>query len=191
MKKLLSLLCIAVMLFGLTACAANPKPELQSTQTESVTEAVSETVSDTAKPKLDIKNITSFELIKYFQSQGILTTGDGYTLTVQDHENYWSSTPVRECIVWHDNAESKVGLSILILDSSMKDSSKKAYKKWLKEIWITKSLPAEFFSFGYIDHLAGNIAFSYSHDTADEAELQKIENAYSQFVKDSGVTPKF
>ncbi|MCR5207171.1 MAG: hypothetical protein K6C14_01680 [Eubacterium sp.] len=195
MKRILSLIFVAVIALTLSSCSDN-NPEAVSTTAEEaqptgfITEAEAETQAET-EPVPVGKDLTALDVISYFTKAGLFVNGDGYKLFVQDHENYWSNTPVKECVCWWDNTETKVSVNILIFDSSLEDTDKETYNKWLREIEITKSLPAENFSFGFIDHLAGNVAFSYSQGTTDPEILKKTEAAYEQFIKDTGLKPVY
>ncbi len=183
MKKFFAVLLVLVMVFTLAACG-----ESGGSESEGSTE--SSGVDMSAYPA-DVNEWTGQNYIDYFKAVGLFTDDNAHETWLQDHANYWPETPVSECAGWWDNEGIEGCMMILILDPGLADSSQEDFDAWMTSIRDDKNLPGDYSSLGVVDHLIGNVAFSYSAMTLDDECLAACDAAFDQFVADTGATPEF
>lgn len=184
MKKAVAILMAAVMLLGAAACGGNgDKGKVENNNGN-------ESKVDMSKYPGDIKEWSGQNLIDYFTEAGIFTgTKEGDETWLQDHETYWPGMPVDECAGYWTGDDS-VMVMMLVLKDDLTDSSKEQYDEWISTIKDTKKLPGELNTI-VVDHLVGNVAFSYSTTILDEDAYNAMEKAYQDLVEALKVTPEF
>ena len=181
MKKALALLLTLLMVLSLTACGAS-KPA----QTEAPAEAAGVDLS--AYPE-KLEDWTGQNFIDYFKAAGVFKDGDGYETWLQDHANYWPGTPVNECAGCWDDAGTFM-VMIFLFDGSNADTSEEDLNTWLDGIREKKTLPEEYMSMP-VDHLVGNIGFTYEIYIQDEDAYNAMNDAFHALMQAKGVTPEF
>ena len=183
MKKLLMILCMTAVLFSFTACS--------NADSAGKTADNAETVDvDMSKYPENLDEWSAQNFIDYFTETGLFTSGGGFETWIQDHATYWSETPVSECAGWWDEAGTEACVMILIFDGTLADTSEADLEEWKTQIKDHKTLNDEYGATG-IDHLVGNVAFSYSEMTLNDDILAQIEAEYNTLVERMGVTPEF
>ncbi len=126
--------------------------------------------------------------IDYLTETGVFYDGDGAETWLQNHEDYWPGTPVRECAGWWTDDNSSMAV-ILILSSDEEDTSEAQLEEWKAAIVESKALPGDY-SVITVDHLAGNVAFGYS-TILDEEIYEKMDAAYRELVEAVGAKEEF
>lgn len=180
MKKLITLLLALTMVLCLVACGSSNDAKADDT--------AENTGIDMSKYPADINEWSGQNFNDYFTEAGIFHENNAETW-LQDHEIYWPGTPVDECAGWWTDDGSAM-VMICILKESHADSSAEDYSVWKSAIVETKALPGEYSAFA-VDHLVGNVTFSYSSFIMDDDVYEAMDAAYLQLVEALGVTPDF
>lgn len=192
MKKALAIALAVLMVLSLAACGKktnnNESKPNESKPGESTNADVTELTIDMSKYPAKLEEWTGQNLIDYFKEAGVFKDGDGFETWSQDHATYWAKTPVNECVGCWDDSTTTIMIAILSADNA--DTSEEQLNEWVANIKEKKALPGDYSSF-VVDHLIGNIAFSYEATVLDDEIYNKMTDAYNYLVKSMGVTPEF
>lgn len=212
MKKILATLLTAAMLLSVSACgteggnagnsdsgtsapasSAPTSSAPEGSSSEDGTQAPEETSGGEAGGiegyPASLDDWTGQQFVDYFKSVGIFNDGGDEETWIQDH-TYWAGLPVSECAgFWDENGFKNV--MILIFKSDVVDSSEEAYNNDLATIKDKKLYQPDDWEWGVpIDHLVGNIAFSFS-ESVDEEFIEEMEKAYTELITKMGATADF
>lgn len=212
MKKFLAILLVLAMTLSLAACGAtgsssktpeqtsgqNSDKEQTSGQTETSDKTPEETTADPgnagdgsvdlSKYPADFNDWTAQNLIDYYTEAGVFTAAADRETWLQDHANYWSDTPINECGgYWND--EGSILIMFFTFDENVADTTAEEVQEMMDFIREKKQLTEDYMS-QPIDHLAGNVAFSFIYTTEDDV-YEAAEAAYEQLMSALGVTPEF
>ena len=179
MKKLITILLIALLIFTFAACGGSETPDNDSTETDM-----------SAYPD-QIRAWTSEDFIEYFKAQGILPVDSEYVPGVGNHADYFGGTPIDESVIWSFTEDDPGSFYILILNGELGDCSDEEFAYWMDFMDQNKSFPYDYAVLGEFDHLVDNVVFIYSSMNTDEDLVSKEEAAYQQFIKDTGFTPAY
>ncbi len=142
---------------------------------------------DMSKYLAEISEWSGQNFVDYFTDAGVFSNDNGYETWIQDHTSYWPDTPVNECAGWW-NKEGTDRVMILIMKSDNADTSEEQMNEWIKSIKENHTLPGEYASLP-VDHLVGNVAFSFETSILDDANYEAFNNAYQQLLTALNVTP--
>lgn len=192
MKKALSIALAVLMVLSLAACGKktnnNESKPNESKPGESANADVIEITIDMSQYPSKLEEWTGQNLIDYFKEAGVFKDGDGFETWSQEHAMYWDNTPINECVgCWDDTS---VSIMIAILSADNADTSEEQLNEWVTHIKEKKALPGDYSSFT-VDHLVGNLIFSYEATVLDDEIYNKMTAAYNYLVKSMGVTPEF
>ena len=183
MKKFFAVLLIAVMVFTFAACGGESGSGSEAAEGGSG-------IDMSAYPS-DINEWTGQNFIDYFKAQGLFTDDNAHETWLQDHASYWPGTPVSEMAGWWDLEGTEGCVMIAVLKPDLADSSQEDYDSWMEELKTNKMLSGDAAALGTVDHMVGNVVFAYSLMTLDDDCLTQIEEAYAQFLADTGFTEEF
>ncbi len=181
MKKTLqrlTVVCMAVVLtLGLAACGAKGGDSKKEGSK-----------IDMSKYPSKIEEWSGQNVNDYFKEAGVFYDGNGGEIWLQDHATYWSGMPVKECAGWWTEDGSMA--MIFVLSGSEADTSEEQLNEWIEAIKADKKLPLEGEMTIAIDHLVGNLAFSYS-TVLDEDAYNAMDAAYKNLVEALGAKEEF
>lgn len=208
MKKTLALLLATVMLFCLAACAtengdktsSNPQTTSDGAASTAGTSSTDDTASNASQAEVnvdmtkypsDINEWTAKNFVDYF-NEAVNFPKDCETW-VQDHATYWAGQPIYEASgIWNTEGACDVAIMIFVCKPDSPDTTpekveelKQAVRDAEDHMYVTEEL-----MLGLIDHMVGNVMFTYSQ-TPNEEVLAEIDAAYNNLVKALGVTPDF
>lgn len=181
MKKILAIILATLMLSSFAACG-------NTTEDGAKNNSDSQDSVDMSNYPSDMNEWTSQNFVDYFTEAGVFTEGTGRETWIQGHEDYWANTPVNECAGYWDD-EGMILIMIFTFDESNPDTSEAAVTEFKDYIKENHTLTEEYGSY-VIDHMIGDVAFSYSL-TVDEEVYNAMDEAYQQLVDALGVTPDF
>ncbi len=167
MKKLLTVLLAAVMVFAMAACGGGGE----------------KATVDMSKFPSDLNEWTAQDFNDYFEAAGCYT--DKNLIYIQDHATYYAGTPYNECGGYMDED----GLYFTGVWTMNPDDSEGSVSEVIDYVRENKTLPEEFGSLP-VDHLIGNFIFVWGL-SSDEDFYNSMETAYNDLVEALGVTPDF
>lgn len=207
MKKILAALLTAAMLLSVSACENENGGSGAGTNAPASTAPTSSAPAsgapDSSAPEgtsggesgaiegypASLDEWTGQQFVDYFKSVGVFKDGGGEETWVQDH-SYWAGTPVSECAGFWDEEGFKM-VMIFVMKGDLADSSEDALneaKSAMKEKKIYQ--PTEDWNPMNVDHLVGNVAFSFS-DSIDEEFAEEMEKAYNELITKMGAAADF
>ena len=182
MKKLFVIMLIIAMAFCFASCGGSSEGGSNDSET---TPQV-----DMSSYPSDIQEWTSENFIEYFDKQGILPISEDLPPGVGSHADEWGGTPIHESIIWSFTEDDPGSFAILVYKDAG-DVSEEEMEYWKNCIDTDRTMPYEYATFGKVDHLVGNVGFLYSGLALNDELAETIEDAYQQFLKDTGFTPEF
>ncbi len=174
MKKVLSFLLTLCLGFTLTACSSSSSGDKDSGSSDA------SSAVDFSKYPSSLNEWTGQNFIDYFKEYGLFTDGNGAETWVQDHANYWPGTPVKEAAGWWDDAGTFL-VMVLIHDETLPDTSKADYDAWMSQL-KDKHMMTEDFGSMPVDHLAGNVGFTFETTVTDDEIYSKTLQAYNDLL---------
>lgn len=215
MKKLIVMLLAAMMVLSLAACGGSGSatttaggetttaagetttaggdettaPAETTTAADETTHATGDISVDMSVYPTDLNAWTSDDFIDYFEKSGVFTERSGFETWYQDHETYWPGTPVSH-FTGYWNEEGSVMITVGTLDATLADSSEDLVNEWLESIRTNKTLPGDYSALT-VDHLVGNVFFTFETTVLDEEIYNQTLAAYEYLVEVLNLTPEF
>ena len=179
MKKLVAMLLAVVLVFSLAACSGSKDNTPNNGGEGSV---------DLSAYPSDINDWSAQNLIDYFTEAGVFTEASDRESWLQDHPMYWSGTPFNECAGYWDDA-GEILIMCWTFDETLSDTTPEEVQAMKDYIIENHALTDEYMSMP-VDHLVGNVAFSFTF-TSDDDVYNAAEEAYTQLINGLGATPEF
>ncbi|MCM1544107.1 MAG: acid shock protein [Ruminococcus sp.] len=190
MKKFLAIMLAALMVLSLAACGteSNNESKPDSSAADTTAAEAKDLDIDMSKYPADINEWTGKDVAGYFTDAGVFSNGNGVETWNQDHATYWPGTPVTEAVGCWDDAET-FSITVLVLGKDNADSSEEQYNEWKTNIKEKKDLPGEFSGIP-MEHMIGNLVFSYETSILDDDMYNAMTDAYNYLVKALNITPE-
>lgn len=195
MKKWIAIMMTGILLLGCTACSsetggAGTGNDVVSGNTGASTgnDAASESSVDMSNYPESLDDWTGQNFVDYFKEVGVFTDDGDYETWVQDHATYWPETPVDECAGWW-NEDGTVMVMIFVMSGENADTSEDQLNEWKNSVLDSNTFPGEYATVP-VDHIVGNVAFSFETTVTDEDVYNAFKSAYQELLDTMGVTPE-